>query len=170
MCNDALIFRLERSTNSFYFLEFYPGIHLLTLSPSPGFSPPLHFLPLLLPLLFLSFFFPTSIHRFPRCRLSPSLPPSLLPPFLSHRPPNKRSLQVSYLIKLRETAGNEFRYPDAFRPRKRDTSPWPSSWREFPPSWHVARRSTLRSWLKRSQWSESTLGRTPSIRRAALRK
>lgn len=169
MCNDALIFRLERSTNSFYFLEFYPGIHLLTLSPSPGFSPPLHFLPLLLPLLFLSFFFQLRSTVFLVVAFLPPFLP-LPPPFLSHRPPNKRSLQVSYLIKLRETAGNEFRYPDAFRPRKRDTSPWPSSWREFPPSWHVARRSTPRSWLKRSQWSESTLGRTPSIRRAALRK
>lgn len=138
MCNDALIFRLERSTNSFYFLEFYPGIHLLTLSPS---VPRLLFSFLS---FFLFFFFSTSIHRFPRCRLSPSLSPSYSPspPSLSHRPPNKRSLQVSYLIKLRETAGNEFRYPDAFRPRKRDTSPWLSSWREFPPSWHVVRRWT----------------------------
>lgn len=130
VCNDALIFRLERSTNSFYFLEFYPGIHLLTLSPS---------VPRLL-FSFLSFFLFFFFFNFdpPFSSLSPfSLPlPILLPlpPSLSHRPPNKRSLQVSYLIKLRETAGNEFRYPDAFRPRKRDTSPWLSSWREFPPS------------------------------------
>ena len=88
------------------------------------------------------------------------------PSFLFRRQPNKRSLQVSYLIKLRETAGNEFRYPDAFRPRQRDTS-WPAPSAGVCTFTTLTRRETPALWLNWSQWRESASCLTPSVTRAS---